>query len=443
MSKKAKLSIAAGALVVIAVLVFFNLKKARGDVIEVQTTKVARGDVTQLVSGSGKIQPEKEVKISAFVSAEIKRLHVQEGDNVASGQLLVELDRARYEAAFERSKSDLKSAQANLKKAKSEQTRAKDLFAQNLYSQAELETVEANFELAESSVEQAEAMLKQAHDDLSKTHLRSPIDGTVAKLDKEEGEIALGSQFQADVIMTVADLTRMEMVAEIDENDVVLVALGDTADIEVDALPDQKFLGVVSEIAHTATTRGLGTQEEVTNFDVKVFIISNVERLRPGMSATVDIKTETHKDVLYVPIQAITMREPSDTTSSVGEFSKTTWRRKKGSTRDENAELWGGGNADGAAENDKKAEADKNKMVQVVFVVKEGKVEMRPVDTGISSEKNVEIVRGLEGTEEVVTGSFRALTNLLKDGSKVKINNKVKKFSRKEGDAGGEEEKQE
>ncbi len=442
MSKKAKLLIAAGAVVVIAVFVFFNIKKARGDVIEVQTTKVARGDVTQLVSGSGKIEPEKEVKISAFVSAEIKRLHVQEGDHVASGQLLVELDRNRYEAAFERAKSDLKSAQANLKKAKSELTRAKNLFSQKLYSEAEIEAVEANYELAESSVDQAEAMLKQARDDLSKTQLTSPIDGTVAKLDKEEGEIALGSQFQADVIMTVADLTRMEMVAEIDENDVVLVALSDSADIEVDALPDEKFRGVVSEIAHTATTRGLGTQEEVTNFDVKISIISNVEKLRPGMSATVDIKTETHKGVLYVPIQAITMREPSDTTSSVGEFNKKTWRRKKGATRDENAELWGGGNADGAAENDKKAEADKDKMVQVVFVVKDGKAEMRPVDTGISSEKSVEIVLGLEGPEEVVTGSFRALTNLLKDGSKVKINNKVKKFGRKVSGENSEEENQ-
>lgn len=434
MSKKTKLLIAAGAVTAIAVLVFFNLKKARGDVIEVQTTKVARGDITQLVSGSGKIQPQKEVKISAFVSAEIKRLHVKEGDQVAAGQLLVELDRTRYEAALERAKSDLKSAQASLKKAQSELSRAKELFAKKLFSEAELETAEANYELAESGVEQAEAVLKQARDDLSKTRLTSPIDGTVAKLDKEEGEIALGSQFQADVIMTVADLTRMEMVAEIDENDVVLASLGDSADIDVDALPEQKFRGIVSEIAHTATTRGRGTQEEVTNFDVKIFITGNVEKLRPGMSATVDIKTETHHDVLYVPIQAITMREPIDTTSTVGEFSKKTWRRKKGSTRDENAELWGPDHSDGADGDAAKKDAEKEKLLQVVFVVKNGKAAMKPVDTGISSDKNVEIVHGLEGDEEVITGSFRALSNLLKDGSKIKINNKVKKFTRKEGE---------
>ncbi|HEX9653821.1 MAG TPA: efflux RND transporter periplasmic adaptor subunit, partial [bacterium] len=179
MSKKVKLMIAAGAVVVIAVLVFVNLKKARGDVIEVQTTKVARGNITQLVSGSGKIEPEKEVKISAFVSAEIKKLHVKEGDFVSAGQLLVELDRTRYEAALERGKSDLKSAQANLKKAQSEITRAKELFAQKLFSAADLETAEANYELGESGVEQAEANLKQARDDLSKTRLISPIHGTV------------------------------------------------------------------------------------------------------------------------------------------------------------------------------------------------------------------------------------------------------------------------
>ncbi|MFQ5771424.1 MAG: efflux RND transporter periplasmic adaptor subunit [bacterium] len=434
MSKKMKILIFSGALLIIAVFVIVNLKKARGDVIEVQTTKVKKGDITQLVSGSGKIQPEKEVKISAYVSAEIKKLPVIEGDEVKAGQLLVELDRTRYEAALERTKSNLKSARANLKKAKSELKRAHDLFSKSLYSQAELETAEANYELAESQVEMEEANLKQVQDDLSKTRLTSPLNGTVAKLNKEEGEIALGSQFQADVIMTVADLTRMEMVAEIDENDVVLVSLGDKAEIEVDALPDEIYHGVVSEIALTATTRGRGTQEEVTNFNVKIFIISNVDKLRPGMSATVDIKTETHSDVLYVPIQAITMREPSDTTSATGKFNKQTWRRKKGSTRDANAEVWGGDQANDMNETDVKLnETEKEKLVQVVFVVKDGVAKMVPVDTGISSEKNVEIVQGVEECEEIVTGSFRALTKLLKDDSKIKINNKVKKFtSRKE-----------
>lgn len=433
MSKKIKILIFSGAVLVIAAFIVINLTKARGKTIEVQTDKVKMGDITQLVSGSGKIQPEKEVKISAYVGAEIKKLPVKEGDKVKEGQLLVELDRTRYEAALERGKSDLKSAKANLKKAKSELKRAQDLFSKDLLSQAELEGIEANYELAESNVEQAEANIKQSKDDLSKTRLTSPMDGTVTKLNKEEGEIALGSQFQADVIMTVADLSRMEMVAEIDENDVVLVSLGDSAEIEVDALPDQLFQGIVTEIAHTATTRGLGTQEEVTNFDVTISIIDNVEQLRPGMSATVDIKTETHEDVLYVPIQAITMREPKDTTRTVGRFSKKTWRPKKGSTRDENLEVWEKEHSDGSNNRKaKKQKRDKDKMVQVVFIVEDGKAKMVPVDTGITSEKDVEVISGLQQGQEVITGSFRALTKLLKDGSKVKVSKKVKKFREEE-----------
>lgn len=430
MSKKMKIWLFAGAVVVIAAFVVINLKKARGDTIEVQTEQVRKGDITQLVSGSGKVQPEKEIKISAFVSAKITRLHVKEGDHVRQGQLLVELDRTRYDAALDRAKSDLKSAKANLKKAKSEHTRAKELFAKQLFSEAELEGAEANFELAESGVEQAQATLKQAQDDLSKTRLISPIAGTVAKLNKEEGEIALGSQFQADVIMMVADLTKMEMVAEIDENDVVLVAIGDSAEIEVDALPDVTFHGYVSEIAHTATTRGLGTQEEVTNFDVKIAILDDVKKLRPGMSATVDIRTETHSGVLYVPIQAITMRAPKDTSEKTGKFNNKTWRRKKGSTRDANAEFRDH-NSDGTdGYTPKPKESTRNKLVQVVFVVKDGVAHLVPVDTGISSEKNVEVSKGLQEGDEIVTGSFRALTKRLKDGSRIKINNKVKKFRR-------------
>ncbi|MCG8605272.1 efflux RND transporter periplasmic adaptor subunit [bacterium] len=430
MSKKAKILIFSGALVVIVAFVLINLKKARGDVFEVQTTKVQRGDITQLVSGSGKIQPEKEVKISAFVSAEIIKLHVREGDPVEAGRLLSELDRNRYEAALERSKSNLKSAHANLKKARSDLKRAQDLFAKKLNSEADLEGAEANFELMESQVEQAEANLTQAEDDLSKTRLISPISGTVAKLNKEEGEIALGSQFQADVIMTVADLTKMEMVAEIDENDVVLVAVGDSADIEVDALPDRVFQGIVTEIAHTATTRGRGTQEEVTNFDVTIAVRDDVDQLRPGMSATVDIKTETHEDVLYVPIQAITMRERSDTTDVVGKFSKKTWRTKKGATKDENDVMFGPdqGGADGGTKARGRSESEK--MVQVVFVITDGVANMIPVDTGLSSEKNVEILSELDEDAQIVSGSFRVLTKQLKEGSKVKVKNKEGKASR-------------
>ncbi|MDZ7262849.1 MAG: efflux RND transporter periplasmic adaptor subunit, partial [candidate division KSB1 bacterium] len=330
MSRKTKIVIFFVVILIIAIMVIVNLKKGRGGEIAVQTDKVKRGDITQTVSGSGKVQPEVEVKISANVAAEIIKLHVKEGDPVKKGQLLVELDKARYEAAVDRARSNLKSAEANLKKAQSDYKRVQDLFEKNLSSLADLENAEASLQLAESNVAQAKASLTQAEDDLSKTIIRSPIDGIVTKLNKEEGEIALGSQFQADVIMTVADLSRMEVVTEIDENDVVLISLGDEAKIEVDAVPDTSFKGIVSEIAHSATIRGRGTQEEVTNFEVSVAIKENVEKLRPGMSATVDISTETHKDVLHVPIQCVTVRMPDEFKKA--EASETSKKSKKQKT---------------------------------------------------------------------------------------------------------------
>jgi len=297
----------------------------------------------------------------------------------------------------------MKSAQANLKKAKADYLRIKDLFEKNLTSQADLDAADANLLLAEANVEQAEATLSQAKDDLDKTILRSPIDGVVTKLNKEEGEIALGSQFQSEVIMTIANLSKMEVVTEIDENDVVLINLGDKANIEVDALPDTTFIGTVREIAHSATTRGLGTQEEVTNFEVKVAIKSEAMQFRPGMSATVDIETETHKDVLYVPIQSVTVRD----------LSKKDVKGKSKRDTDEDIK-------------ETKSGDQKSKMSEVVFIVEGNKAKMVPVKTGISNDTHIEIKEGLDDSVKVVTGSFKALSTLLKDGSAVKVKKSIK-----------------
>ena len=218
----------------------------------------------------------------------------------------MELDRQRYEAQLEQVASQVASAKAAVKKAEADYTRVKDLFSKNLTSQAELDAAEATREAAVSQLDQSLAYLRRVA-----AIWRKPgefIDGTVTKLNKEKGEIAVGSQFSADVIMNIADLSLMETVVEIDENEVVLVSLGDSARIEVDAIQDTTFKGIVTEIAHTATTRNEGTQEQITNFEVKVRVISDVARLRPGMSATVDIGTDTHKGVLYVPIQCVTAR---------------------------------------------------------------------------------------------------------------------------------------
>lgn len=402
MSKKTKILIFLGGLLIIIIFIVVNMLKGKGGHIEVQVDDVKRGSITQTVSGSGKISPEVEVKISANVSAEIIGLYVKEGDVVQKGDLLVELDSKRYGAAMERAKSNLKSAQANLQKAKSDYKRTLDLYNKDLISDAEKESAEATLLLAESQVDQAHAGLEEAEDQLQKTKIYSPMTGTVSLLNKELGEIALGSTFQADVIMVVADLSSMEVVAEIDENDVVLVSIGDSTNIEVDAIPDTTLLGIVTEIAHTATTRGLGTQEEVTNFEVKIAVINPKEQLRPGMSATVDIKTEIRRDILYVPIQAVTVRMPEEITTTTTDETET--------EIDEGVEP---------------IDADK-KMIEVVFVVQGEIANIVPVETGISNDTDIEIKSGLEDGQKVVIGSYRAISKTLKDESLVKVSDKTK-----------------
>lgn len=409
MSRK-KLIIGVVVVAIIGVFIIINLKKSKGGEIPVQLEKVKRADITQVVSASGKVQPELEVKISANISAEIVGFYVKEGDEVQKGQLLIRLDSTKYRAAVERARSNKKSREANLLKANSDYKRTSDLYNQKLTSQADLETAEANLKLAESQLEQAEADLKQAIDDLSKTKLYSPLSGTVTLVNKEVGEIALGSMFQADVILVVSDLSRMEVISEVDENDVVLVSCGDTTKIEVDAIPDTTFRGVVSEIAHSATTRGRGTQEEITNFEVKIAILEKEEKLRPGMSATVDIETETHYNVLNIPIQAVTARNQSEINKSQDESTNSNPKKKadeEQSSEKENAQI-----------------DSREELVEVVFVVKDGIANIVPVKAGISSDTDIEVISGLEEDQEIVTGSYRALSKTLKNGSSVKITQK-------------------
>jgi HlyD family secretion protein len=401
MSKKKKILIFIAVVIVIAIMVFVQMRKGRADSVEVTSVEVKRGDITKTVSGSGYLQPDMDVDIAARISAEIIKIHIKEGDRVTKGKLLVDLDRQRYEASLEQAESQLMSAQASLKKAEADYSRTAGLFKQNLSMQADMDAVESQKLLAQSQVQQAEAYLKQARDDLSKTRLVAPIGGIVTKLLKEEGEIAVGSQFQSDPIMTVSDLGTMEVLAEVDENDVVMVSLLDSAKIEIDAIPDTVFKGRVTEIAHTATTRNRGSQEQVTNFEVKVAVISPTEQLRPGMSATVDISTETHKKALYIPIQCVTTRE-------IKEDSSTNSSEKKPSAEEKSDK--------GSTQESKK----KNKMKEVVFVIDNGAVKMTRVETGISNDTDFEILSGLQEGQKVVSGSYKALSKLLKDASRVK-----------------------
>jgi len=414
--RRRKIFIGLGVVLILVVFIVANLTRGKGGKVKVQVEEVKRGTVTHVVSASGKVQPVVQVKISANVAARVENLHVREGDRVRKGQILVELDRTRYEAAVTQAKANLSSAEANarlakanLDKAAAEYRRTKELYEKGLTSQGQLETAQttyevhkAQYEAALDRVHQAKALLEQALDDLSKTTLRSPIDGVVIKVNKEVGEIALGSQFQEDVILIVADLSRMEVVCEIDESDVVDVEIGDTARIKIDAIPDTSFRGVVTEIAHTATTRGFGTQEEVTNFDVRVGILDHIEKLRPGMSAVVDIETETKRDVLRVPIQAVTVRDRREVRKTLSKEQGT----KKATDNQEEKEL---------------EEEEREEMQEVVFVVEEGVAKLRPVKTGITSDTHIEIIDGLKEGEKVVVGSYRAISKQLRHGKPVKI----------------------
>jgi HlyD family secretion protein len=381
--------------------------RSRGvDGVAVELEPVASRQVVQTVTGTGKIQPMVQVKISADVSAKITRLEVKEGEWVEQGTLLVELDREAYLAAVESSEANLSAAQAgtnlareNMVKAEKDYARTKELFERSLESQAVLDSMYAAAEVEKAryqstldQVEQARAALRQARDALAKTTVYAPMSGTVSKLNKEKGEMALGSQFQADVILEISNLEGMEALVDIDENDIVSVSIGDEATIELDSLPDLKLKGLVTEIANSAKSAGSGTTEERTEFEVKVAVIDPVPELRPGMTASAEIVTEVCEDCVSVPIQTVAVRTLEQLGAEEG---------KEGE--------------------EPRFTPDREGFVEVVWVVADGRAQARQVKTGIQSETHIEIVTGLAVDEQVVTGSYRAISRDLKDGSQVTV----------------------
>ena len=395
-------------LAVVVIAGFTLASRSRGvEGIEVETEGVARRQVVQTVTATGKVQPMIQVNISADVGAKITRLEVEEGEWVEQGTLLVELDRERYLAAVESAEANLSAAQANANlarenmiKAEKDFERTKELFDRNLESQSVLDSVYATAEVEKARHQstldqggQARAALRQARDDLAKTTIYSPMAGTVSKLNKEIGEIALGSQFQEDVIMVISNLEGMEALVDIDENDIVSVSIGDEAEIEVDALPDVKLKGRVTEIANSAKSSGMGTTDEKTEFEVKVAIIDPVAELRPGMTASADIVTKVCEDCLSVPIQSVAVR----TIEQLG------------------AEPAGEG------EEDARFVPDSDGFVEIVWIVADGRAEARQVKTGIQNETHIEVVDGLGEEDQVVIGNYRAISRDLEDGSVVSL----------------------
>jgi HlyD family secretion protein len=390
-------------LVIVTLLVILGKKSV--PVVVVQTEKVERRTITQRVVATGKIYPEVQVVITPEVSGEITELPVREGSRVKKGDLLMKIKPDIYVAMRDRANAGLASAVANLSRSNSEYKRAQELFAKGLISSSELEVAKTSYEVMKASHDQAQAALDQANEDLRKTSIYSPMDGTVTQLKVQRGERVLGtSQFQGTTVMTIVDLSMMESRIDVGENDIVLISLGDTTRIEVDALPGKKLTGFVYEISNSAKTKGLGTQEEVTNFEVRIRILDKEHVLRPGMSSTATIETETKTNVLAVPVQSVTTRGP-----------------KKGpdaGTGDASAAI--------AASTDGAARSKSEKPKEVVFVVQDGAAKMLEVKRGISDDAYTEIVSGIDEGMDVVSGSYKVINRELEDSSRVRVDNAKK-----------------
>ncbi len=404
----------AAVVIVIGIGAAVTLKGRQSKGQEVETTVAKRAPIVQKVNGTGKIQPNTEINISADVSAKITRLDVKEGDHVEKGQLLVELDRQRYLAAVQSQEASVRSAQANAKlagdnrnQAERVYNRAKELVGRKLVSQSELDSAQTAFQVessrfqsASDQVQQSIGFLKQAQDDLSKTTIYAPISGTVSDLRKEPGEIAIGSQFQEDLIMVIAQLGSMEALVNVDENDINAIKVGQPAEVSVDAVLGEKITGIVSEIASSATAATAGSTVQKTEFEVKIAITSDTSKLRPGMTASADIVTATETKALSVPIQSVTVRTVDQLKAKDGTTGKYT--------------------------------AGTDGFVELVFVVADGKAVAREVKTGIQSEDAIEIKSGLAEGDVVVSGSYRAISRDLNVGDEVTIK---KPGDKKEGDA--------
>ena len=402
--------------VVVGLIAMLVVTSGKEQPIVVQTEKVSTRSITEVVQATGKIQPETEVKISPEVSGEIVQLPFKEGDPVTKGQLVAKIKPTTFEAQYESAEASLSATKARaeqqraqLIQAKQDLTRADQLLAKKLISQQDYDATKAKYDMAEASynsskydISASESQLRQFRESLSKTSVLAPMTGVITSLISQLGEKVVGtSQFSGTEMMTVSDLTVMNAMVDVDENDVVNIKIGNPVKISIDAFPKQIFSGKVMEIANSAKLKGTGTQDQSTNFTVKVRL-DNLDGadLRPGMSCTARIETITKQNVMAVPLMAVTRR------------------------LDENMQ---------AEDSIKKAkEASKGEFHEaediptIVFVTNKGKAKQVKVKTGISDNSYVEVLSGLKGDEEVIKGNFRAVSKDLEDGKAIKVDNAAK-----------------
>ena len=411
---------AIGALVlVVAVIVVANVRRGAGGQIAVQSGDVKRGPIASTVRAPGRVQPETQVKLSANVPGQVVRLAVREGDPVRKGQFLLQIDDTQYRAQLREATAALAAARSNLRlaEAASEQSesahrRKEALFAKNLVSPEELDiartqrnTDRARLDTAKEEVGRSEAGVQLAEDNLRKTRFDSPLDGTVTQLNIEQGEIVVVGTMNnpGTVILTVADLTRMKVEADVDETDVASVKLSQPAEIRVDALPDTVLTGHVTEIANSPFIANAETQEQETNFEVDVQIDRPPATLRPGMTADVEIRTASKDSVIVVPIQSVVVRTPKELEPA---------GKGRGGKK--------GGKAAAAEARPGTTPAPRAEEIKGVFVIAKGVAEFRRVKTGLASDQDFEVQGDLKPGDHVITGPHRVLRTL-KPGQKVKV----------------------
>jgi HlyD family secretion protein len=432
-SKKKKPRLLTYLLILVGLLIlFFIVGKGAGWIGKKEATKVTVAKVTyrtivETVSANGKIQPEREVKISSDVSGEIVDMYVKEGDSVVKGKLLCRINPEIYITSLDRANASLNNARAQLASSKARLLQAearynelrltyernKKLFDQKVLSEAEFETAKSAYlnaqaeieatkqsiKAAEYTVASFEASVNEAGKNLNRTEIFAPVSGIISKLSVEKGERVVGtSQMPGTEMMCIANLADMEARVEVNENDIIRVSVGDTATVEVDAYLNRKFLGIVTEVANSANLAGVSA-DQVTNFTVKIRMLKSSYSdllkeshapFRPGMSASVEIQTDMVTNVPSIPVVAVTSRG-----SDVKELRKT---KKEESGKDE----------------DKKEE-----LKEVVFVYKEGKAVMREVKYGIQDQEFIHIISGIEKNEEVISGPYNTISKKLKDGEQV------------------------
>lgn len=419
---------------VLAILAAVVLLRKGDTTITVETARVSRHNITETVVANGRIQPVLQVKISPEVSGEIIELPVKEGQKVKKGDLLVrirpdtyEANRRSTEASYQGALASKTLAEANLEKAELEYKRNQDLFKNNLISDSQflefkttLDISKAQNESARHQVDMAKASLKRVEDELAKTIIYSPIDGTISKLNSQTGERVVGTAMMSGTeIMTLADLEIMEARVEIGEGDIVLIERNQPATLEVDAYRDRTFHGIVTEIANsskTALTSAAASTTDAIKFEVKIRV-EEKEAFRPGMSVTAEIETRVRTNVLSVPSQCVTTRppKPAATNAPAGAAAVSTNQASPEKS------IASGSVTNTTVEKKNRSGKEAPKSVEVVFVVDGNKAKMVRVKPGISDGTHAEITEGLQEDQEVISGSYKAISRELEDGKLIRV----------------------